>query len=263
MYSLLWILVISIIVSAFAASPRNVIASIRGKRYKIQALTVDEFSRKVESLVGLKVADQNILFRGKALKTSDNFEDLGIENGSILNVLKGRKLSTSHHMPKASVKPTKNQSKETPGDVFSGINREDMKQTMAQLDAIMDSGFLEELFADEEKLENARQQLLLNIDKYDSMIPGFRSNYEKIASDPVLWKETMHEAMNQMMKFRKQYQTADNKTRYSCNMCTNQLLLVLFCNDCFYFQKVKRTPLKFWTILKRWIMPMTRISKTR
>ena len=212
MYVLLLILFICTTFVAYGASPRNVVASIRGKRYKIQALTVDEFSRKVESLVGLKVSDQSVLFRGKSLKASDNFEDLGIENGSILNVLKGRKLSASKHVPKASIRPAKNHTNfEKFDDIMDGVNPDDVKQTMAQLDSIINSGFLEELFADDEKLETARQQLLLNIDKYDSMIPGFRSKYERLASDPILWKKTLHETMNQMMTFRKQYQPSDDR----------------------------------------------------
>ena len=46
-------------------------------------------------LAGLEVGEQSVLFRGKVLSLSDRLEDVGVSSGDVLNVLKGRKTTTT------------------------------------------------------------------------------------------------------------------------------------------------------------------------
>lgn len=76
---------------AYGRPPISVVANVRGKKYEITAETVEEFSEQVESLAGLGADQQSVLFRGKVLNSDDKLEELGVESGDVLNVLKGRK----------------------------------------------------------------------------------------------------------------------------------------------------------------------------
>jgi hypothetical protein len=72
------------------------------------------------------------------------------------------------------------------------------------MDNLLDSDFVEEYFADEERLENARQQMLSNLDQYEQMMPGFKEQAMSIAADPVKWKEAMMQAKDQIAKLKQQ-----------------------------------------------------------
>ena len=74
-----------------AMPPVQVVASVKGKKYEVTAESVEEFTRTVEEVAGLEAGQQSVLFRGKVLKPTDRFEDLGISAGDVLNVVKGRK----------------------------------------------------------------------------------------------------------------------------------------------------------------------------
>lgn len=73
----------------------SVVGLVRGRRYEVTAETVEEFTRQVEGLAGLEMGEQSVLFRGKVLNSSDRLEDVGVSSGDVLNVLKGRKPSSS------------------------------------------------------------------------------------------------------------------------------------------------------------------------
>jgi hypothetical protein len=75
---------------------------------------------------------------------------------------------------------------------------------MKAMDNLLDSDFVDEYFADEERLENARQQMLANLDQYEQMMPGFREQAQSIASDPVKWREAMLQAKEQISKLKEQ-----------------------------------------------------------
>jgi hypothetical protein len=72
------------------------------------------------------------------------------------------------------------------------------------MDELLDSNFIDEYFADEEKLETARLDMLKNLDKYDQAMPGFKEQAREIASDPVKWRDAMNAAKNQMVDLKKQ-----------------------------------------------------------
>lgn len=59
----------------------SVTASVRGKKYSIDAATVEEFTEKVESLAGLEVGQNSVLFRGKVLNPDDKLEEIGVATG--------------------------------------------------------------------------------------------------------------------------------------------------------------------------------------
>merc|ERR1712146_110693 len=85
-----------------------------------------------------------------------------------------------------------------------GENPEQMKEAMAAMDQLLDNDYFEEYFADEEKLEKARQQMLGNLDQYDQMMPGFKEQAKEIASSPEKWKEAMLQAKEQITNLKKQ-----------------------------------------------------------
>ena len=192
----------------------NVIANVRGKKYEISAETVDEFSSRVESLTGLEASQQSILYKGKVLSSKDKFEDLGIESGEVLNVVKGRRVRPS--LPTTS-------SKKKATEIGGGINgvgdlldadapmaAEQMQKAKQAMEQMLDSDFINEYFSDDEKLETARQQLLSNLDQYDKMMPGFREQAEEIASSPEKWREAMLKVKEQMLTLKQQRDASKN-----------------------------------------------------
>ena len=87
-YALLSLLLLGVLVVDASV---NVIASVRGKRYEIEAETVEEFTAKVESVVNLEAGQQSVLFRGKVLTPSDVLADVGVSPGDVLMVVKGKR----------------------------------------------------------------------------------------------------------------------------------------------------------------------------
>jgi len=86
------VLISTLLAAVAVAMPTvDVVANVRGKKFDISAETVEEFSQQVESVAGLEAGQQSVLFRGKVLDPADKLEELGVANGDILNVLKGRK----------------------------------------------------------------------------------------------------------------------------------------------------------------------------
>ena len=63
--SLIIITILCIVSLACSSSSIPVTASVRGKKYSVDASTVEEFTEKVESLAGLEVGQNSVLFRGK------------------------------------------------------------------------------------------------------------------------------------------------------------------------------------------------------
>ena len=188
----------------------DVVASVRGKKYEINAETVEEFTSKVEEAAGLEPGQQSVLFRGKVLSADDDLSEIGVASGDVLNVVKGRKQRTvatpeeledglldgSDSMPSASAFSGAGGSM---GGMMGGMpsaedlkklgeDPEQMKEAMAAMDQLLDNNYFEEYFADEEKLEKARQQMLGNLDQYEQMMPGFKEQAKEIASSPEKWR---------------------------------------------------------------------------
>lgn len=87
---------------------------------------------------------------------------------------------------------------------MENVSPEDLKKTMAAMDNLLDSNYLDEYFSNDEQLEKSRQQILNNLDQYESMMPGFRDQMKDIVGDPDKWKEAMTQARSQLTKLKSQ-----------------------------------------------------------
>ena len=206
---------------SYAMPPVDVVASVRGKKYDVSAETVEEFTQKVEGLVaGLEAGQSSVLFRGKVLSLADNLEEVGVTTGDILMVVKGRKQRSSKadfeaeddmvtSMGDASGAAgggslDEAMNSEAYKKAMANASPEEMQKAMKAMDNLLDSEFVDEYFADDERLENARQQMLANADQYENMMPGFKEQALAIASDPVKWREAMLQAKDQITKLKAQ-----------------------------------------------------------
>lgn len=220
MMPLLLALLTFLLLAALAAStaPISVTASVRGKKYEVEAVTVEEFTEKVENIAGLEAGQNSVLFRGKVLSPSDKLEEMGISAGDVLMVVKGKKqrqATQAGTMDDVPATPSSSVSSSSPGmgkglPGFPGmpnmdnVSPEDMQNAMQQMDALLDSNFVDEYFGDDEKLEAARQQMVSNLDQYEQMMPGFREQAGHIISDPTQWREAMTKAKEQILKLKAQ-----------------------------------------------------------
>ena len=219
--SVLFSLLAFLLLVALAAStaPISVTASVRGKKYEVEAVTVEEFTEKVENIAGLEAGQNSVLFRGKVLSPSDKLEEMGISAGDVLMVVKGKKqrqatqAGTLDDIPAVASSSSMSSSAPAMGGglpSFPGmpnmdnINPEDMQNAMKQMDALLDSNFIEEYFGSDEKLEAARQQMAGNLDQYEQMMPGFREQAGHIISDPEQWRDAMYKAKEQILKLKAQ-----------------------------------------------------------
>lgn len=205
----------TIIVSAMP--PIDVIVSVRGKKYEINAETVAEVLSKIETMANLESGQQNVLYRGKVLNQDDNLEDFGISNGDILNVVKRRVQRVNADEPENSSDESVSTSipnsfgTDNMKNLPSQMNPEEMKKAMEAMDKLLDSNVLDEFFNDEEKMENARLSILENSDEYEKMMPGFKEQAKDIASDPVKWKDAMQKAKLQMEQLKSQRDSFRNQ----------------------------------------------------
>jgi hypothetical protein len=221
--ALLWV--------AHAMPPMSITANVRGKRYDVEAETVEDVCNAVEDACGLDAEQQSILFRGKLLSRESSLEDVGVSPGDTVNVVKGRRQRTAP-TPAANLDVDDSFTSDSGGamgipsmgggmgDMLGGgmggmtendmkkamenINPEDMQKAMKAMDEILDSDFVDEYFADEERLENARLQMLNNLDQYDQMMPGFKEQAAEIASSPEKWREAMQQAREQITNLKAQ-----------------------------------------------------------
>ena len=186
----------------------NVIASVRGKKYEIEAETVQEFTAKVESVVNLSADEQSVLFRGKVLSPSDVLAEVGVASGDVLMVVKGRrarpKVEESEQVIDNDL--TTSSSQDDVANPFAKMPQGagDMESAMKQMDTLLDSTVFDEYFKDDESLEKARMQLLDNLDQYEKAMPGFKNQAQEIASDPEKWRAAMTKARDQIALLRQQ-----------------------------------------------------------
>ncbi len=183
----------------------NIVANVRGKRFEVAGETVHDISKQVETLTGIKVSEQNIMYKGKILGFSDKLHEVGLCSGEVVNVVKGKKVrnKTKDSLPASS--PIENEKLRSSFDP-EGFNAdpEKLKEAMAAMDSLLDSNAIEEYFSDDDRIEEARQQMLANMEQYETMMPGFKEQASEIASDPVKWKEAMNNAKLQLLKMKEQ-----------------------------------------------------------
>ena len=79
---LLSLLVLVAVMVVYSNTVISVTASVRGKKYSVDASTVEEFTEKVESLAGLEAGQNSVLFRGKVLNPEDKLDEIGVAAGS-------------------------------------------------------------------------------------------------------------------------------------------------------------------------------------
>jgi hypothetical protein len=210
--------VLALLSVALAMSPISCVASVRGKKFNIEAETVEEFSQKVEEVSGLVASEQSVLFRGKLLEPSNKLEDLGISNGDILNVLKGRKArAPKAQLPKSMTTGLDGSASSraksaggltgmpdgmSPEEMMKNMDPEKIKQTMEAMERMLDSDVIEQYFGDDEKIEQARVQMLASVDQYEQMMPGFKEQAQEVASDPEKWRQAMSSAKEQILKLK-------------------------------------------------------------
>ena len=247
---LLFVLLLSILSLVYSngGGSVSVTASVRGKKYTVDASTVEEFTEKVETLAGLEVGQNSVLFRGKVLNPEDKLEEIGVASGDVLMVVKGKKRlpkvdnvstsltgETSSSSSSSSTTTTTPSSKGLNGMGFPGmgnigdipgmenVSPEDLKKTMAAMDNLLDSNYLDEYFSNDEQLEKSRQQILSNLDQYESMMPGFKDQMKDIVTDPEKWKEAMTQARSQLTKLKSQRDEMRKKTdTNTTNQSTNE-----------------------------------------
>ena len=238
------ILLISLFCFCINAMPSiSITANVRGKRYELEAETVEDVCEAVEEVAGLDASQQSVLFRGKLLSPGKKLEDLGVSSGDTVNVVKGRRQRSA---PKVSESLPMDDdidndvSSSSGGNMMNamgggmgglgdmlgmggggaggmtGMSEEEIKKAMENvdpaemqkamkaMDEILDSDFVEEYFADEDRLGNARQQMLSNLDQYEQMMPGFKEQAAEIASSPEKWKEAMNQAREQIANLKEQ-----------------------------------------------------------
>jgi len=206
--------------------PIQISANVRGKRYDIEAETVAEVCKSVESKANLESGQYSVLFRGKVLSPEEVLESIGVSVGDTLNIVKGKRTRQTRPLDDVEGEPSDEvddmavssqapggmggmnmppgMSEESLNEALKNMDPEQMKQAMQKMDELLDSEFVEQYFGDEDRLEELRQQMLSNIEQYDKMIPGFKEQAQEIASDPVKWREAMQQAKDQIQLLKKQ-----------------------------------------------------------
>ena len=129
--------------------------------------------------------------------------------GDTLNIVKGRRARPSRPVEGGAdvsdeLKFTEPMDAENYKEALGNMSPEEIQKASKAVDELLDSNFIEEYFSDEAKLEQARLDMLKNLDKYDQAMPGFKDQARDIASDPVKWRNAMETAKNQMMQLKKQ-----------------------------------------------------------
>ena len=207
------LVLLALLALVWGAAPITVTASVRGKKYEVEASTVEEFTSKVESLAGLDEGQNSVLFRGKVLNPGDILQDMGISSGDVLMVVKGKKQRPQVQLQEDSIDvdgPSQNAAAAMPtGGMpnFGGmpnLSQEEMNNAMQQIDKLLESDFVDEYFGDDDKLEQARLNMIKNIDQYEQMMPGFREQAGDTINDPVKWKEAMNKAKEQILLLKQQ-----------------------------------------------------------
>lgn len=178
---------IVVMVCHIIAGPINVTASVRGKKYEVEAETVSEFITKVAAIVNLDADQQSVLFRGKVLSASDILSEVGVQQSDVLMVVKGKRARVKQESEADNQSLDPSSISESSMNPMMPSSPADMKEAMKAMDNMLDSNFVDEYFKDDETLETARQQMLENLDQYEKMMPGFKAQALEIVSDPQKW----------------------------------------------------------------------------
>lgn len=233
--SLLTTLTLAQIAGTWAGQPLDVQVNFRGQIHDISGVsTLSELQTEIATLTDLEQNKQGILFQGKNLLSAtvgdSELEDLGLTNGSVLNVVPKKKKKASSSAAAAAGAIGKSSSGATttsnavdaakanlpPGLAgemekmeemlrSQGIDPEELKkmmpgdgempdpgEAMKMMQDMMQSPMFDSFMNDEAKLEESRQQILTNPMMAQAMqgIPGF----SEILNSKELWRDTMRAA---------------------------------------------------------------------
>lgn len=163
-----------------AMPPISVVASIKGKKFDVSDVeTVEEFIEKAEGLAGIEAGQSSVLFRGKVLTSTDKLEDNGVAMGDVLMVVKGRKqravkaeIGEESSGMATGMEGAMDSNSDAYKEAMKNAKPEDVQKAMKAMDKLLDSDFVDEYFSDDERLENARLQMLENVDQYENQMPG-------------------------------------------------------------------------------------------
>lgn len=198
------LVVLAILMSVHCSIPISVTVSVRGKKFNVKASTVKDVMEQVESLAGLEPDSQHVLFRGKILSGDNDLSDAGVSSGDVLNVVK-RKISTSPSESTVQSNVQSNaqtnfqsRSQSDPNPSGSGLDNDPM--SFKSLDFLNSKEFLESFYASDEKIEEARQHMLSNLQTYEKSIPGFSDMAKDIIYDKEKWRESMLRTREYLMK---------------------------------------------------------------
>jgi hypothetical protein len=166
----------------------------------------------VEAVAGLEASEQSVLFRGKVLSPGDILADVGVSAGDTLNIVKGRRARPNRAstgddeslMEMDGLKIPDGMDAESYKKALGNMTPEEVQKATKAMDELLDSDVIDQYFADEDKLEMARLDMLKNIDKYEQAMPGFKQQALEMCSDPIKWRTAMEQAKNQMVEMKKQ-----------------------------------------------------------
>lgn len=192
----------------------TVSAVLRGKKYSVSNVsTVSELQKSIEEQAGLEAAKQGVLFGGRKLKPKDILEDVGVEEGSVINIVpsSGKKSKTSSSSGSSVLNVDSGDKKEASGgeqnlmeDMLkkAGVDSDQidellksmpggdgempsLQESMGMMQEMMNSPLFKEYMNDPERLEQSRQMILSNPMMKNMMagMPGF----DEILNDPVKW----------------------------------------------------------------------------
>ena len=179
-----------------------------------------ELQLSVKDQAGLDVAKQGVLFGGRKLKPTDILEDVGVEDGCVINIVpsSGKKSKPSSSAAASSVVNVNNNS-ESSSNAAAGNSMEEMlkkagidasqiddlmksmpggggngqmpnlQESMGMMQDMMNSPLFKEYMNDPERLEQSRQ-MILNNPMMKGMMAGM-PGFDEILNDPVKWRETM------------------------------------------------------------------------
>lgn len=205
----------------------DVSVTLRGKKYDVPHVsTVSEVQSSVEELSGLAASKQGVLFGGQKLRPADVLEDVGIEDGSVINIVpssKKKKTTSSSSSSGSSASKVANVSSSSSSsggsstatdpmsmmddmlksagvdtqqlqDMLQGMGGADgkppdMMQTMEMMQKMMSSPMFKDFMNDPARLEQGRQMILGNpmMKSMMASLPGF----DEIINDREKWRETM------------------------------------------------------------------------
>lgn len=210
------------------AKPLSVNVVLNSKKYSVKKVnTVQELQSSLESQSGIATSKQGkVLFGGKKLKPTDVLDSVGVEDGSVINVVPAKKNKGKSKGAGAGavtagagadaggagasgggggggmddmMKDMMKQAGVDPAQMDEmmkqmGGSMPNMQESMEAMQEMMSSPMFQEYMEDPEKLEQSRQMILNNPMMKGMMasMPGF----DEILNDPVKWRETMIAAAN-------------------------------------------------------------------